>query len=114
LDDSQAEGRVAEIVHDCADSWTEPKPKWRPRKAYIASLETKPLTSLLVTLADKTHNARAIVADLGTVGDQLWERFSQGPDEVRWYYRSLAEVFNRRLPGPLAQELRRSVEAMQD
>jgi (p)ppGpp synthase/HD superfamily hydrolase len=106
---------VAAIVEDCTDSWVEPKPKWRPRKeAYIASLETKPATALLVSLADKTHNARAIVADLGTVGDQLWERFSQGPDEVRWYYGSLAEVFNRRLPGPLALELRRSFEAMQD
>src|SRR5258705_7041041 len=28
---------VAAIVHDCTDSWTEPKPDWRPRKeAYLA------------------------------------------------------------------------------
>jgi (p)ppGpp synthase/HD superfamily hydrolase len=49
---------VAEIVSDCTDAWTEPKPDWRPRKgAYLAKLPSKPEQSLLVSLADKTHNA---------------------------------------------------------
>jgi HD domain-containing protein len=52
---------VAEIVSDCTDAWTEPKPDWRPRKeAYLAKLPSKPARSLLVSLADKTHNAEAI------------------------------------------------------
>lgn len=30
---------VAEIVYDCTDAWTEPKPDWRPRKeAYLGKL----------------------------------------------------------------------------
>ena len=56
---------VADIVWDCTDADTEPKPPWRARKeAYIASLSHKPADSLLVSLADKTHNARAILDDL--------------------------------------------------
>jgi (p)ppGpp synthase/HD superfamily hydrolase len=49
---------VAEIVADCTDAWTEPKPPWHARKeAYLNDLVHKPPASLLVALADKTHNA---------------------------------------------------------
>ena len=55
---------VAEIVSDCTDSWTEEKPDWQPRKeVYLATLPAKPSRSLLVSLADKTHNAEAILFD---------------------------------------------------
>ncbi len=51
---------VAEIVSDCTDAWTDPKPEWWVRKeAYLAALPGKPARSLLVSLADKTHNAEA-------------------------------------------------------
>ena len=46
------------------DAEKDPKPPWRDRKeAYITSLAHKPADSLLVSLADKTHNARAILDD---------------------------------------------------
>src|SRR4051812_8283572 len=42
---------VAQIVFDCTDSWTEPKPEWRARKEmYLSKLPSKPATSLLVSL----------------------------------------------------------------
>ena len=57
--------RVAGIVLDCTDADTLPKPPWHERKeAYIASLAHKSKDYLLVSLADKTHNARAILDDL--------------------------------------------------
>ena len=53
--------KVAQIVADCTDAWVEPKPPWKERKvAYIRGLSKKSKTSLLVSLADKTHNAEAI------------------------------------------------------
>src|ERR1051325_6799957 len=55
---------VSRIVADCTDSWTDPKPPFRERKeAYLAHLPQKPQRSLLVSLADKTHNATAILFD---------------------------------------------------
>ncbi len=70
-------GAVADIVSDCTDAWTEPKPEWRPRKeAYLALLPAKPSKSLLVSLADKTHNAEAILFDYLNLGDALWSRFN--------------------------------------
>lgn len=101
---------VAAIVSDCTDSWVEPKPAWRPRKeAYLATLPTKPATSLLVSLADKTDNAEAILADYRVLGDALWSRFTGGREGTIWYYRSLTATFDLVLPGPLAADLSRTV-----
>jgi (p)ppGpp synthase/HD superfamily hydrolase len=105
-------GDVARIVADCSDSFGQPKPSWRQRKeAYLALLPSKPAASLLVSLADKTHNATAIWRDYRVRGDALWSRFGGGREGTFWYYRSLADVFDRLMPGPLADELRRAVTA---
>jgi (p)ppGpp synthase/HD superfamily hydrolase len=102
---------VAEIVHDCTDAWVDPKPPWRPRKeAYLAALPKKSARSLLVSLADKTHNAEAILFDYRADGDQLWQRFNGGADGTRWYYGELADVFAHVLPGSLTDRLSRAVK----
>jgi (p)ppGpp synthase/HD superfamily hydrolase len=103
---------VAEIVADCTDAWTEPKPEWRPRKeAYLAKLPAKPKQSLLVSLADKTHNAEAILYDYRVVGDPLWQRFNGGAEGTRWYYSALADVYSQTMPGRLSDRLSRAVAA---
>lgn len=97
---------VADIVSDCTDSWEEPKPDWRARKeAYIADLAMKPTRSLLVSLADKTHNAEAILHDHRELGDSLWSRFTGGAVGTRWYYRNLADRFADLVPGRLPERL---------
>ncbi|MFO1503241.1 MAG: HD domain-containing protein [Steroidobacteraceae bacterium] len=102
---------VARIVNDCTDAWTEPKPDWRPRKEeYIAALEHKPLPSLRVSLADKTHNSESILRDFLRDGEAVFDKFGGGAAGTRWYYRTLAEVFSRRLPGELCERYRRAVE----
>jgi len=108
---------VARIVRACSDTDEEPKPPWRPRKeAYLAAIEHKRPDELRVSLADKVHNARAILLDYRTEGDVLWTRFSAGRDEQLWYYRALASGFEARrddlgeAAGPAVDELRRVVE----
>lgn len=102
---------VAEIVYDCTDAWVEPKPEWRPRKeAYLAKLPGTSPRSLLVSLADKTHNAEAILFDYRALGDPLWQRFTGGADGTRWYYGALADVFEKVMPGSLADRLSRAVK----
>ena len=107
---------VAAIVEACSDSLSEDKEPWPERKRrYLAHLDEPGLPdgALIVSLADKLHNARAIVFDLREHGDALWERFrtGSGPDQL-WYYRALTEVFARRRPGRLADELARTVDEM--
>jgi hypothetical protein len=38
-----------------------------------------------VVLADKVHNARAILADYRTVGDAVFDRFKASKAETLWY-----------------------------
>ncbi len=106
--------RVARIVADCTDSDVEPKPPWRARKeAYLAALAAKPADSLLVSLADKTHNARAIVDDLEIEGADVWQRFTGGRDGSLWYYRALADAFAVHTPGAGARRLGAIVTTME-
>jgi hypothetical protein len=65
---------------------------------------------LLVSLADKTHNAEAILFDYLDLGDALWSRFNGGASGTRWYYSELAWTFDEVMPGPLSQRLSRAVQ----
>jgi GTP pyrophosphokinase len=106
--------RVAAIVEGCTDAEVIPKPPWRPRKeAYLAHLEVADESTRLVSASDKLHNARAILADYRKVGERLWNRFSADREDILWYYRSLAEVFGRRGPYVLAQELRHTISQLE-
>jgi len=105
--------RVATIVRGCTDTDQAPKPPWRPRKEeYLRHLEHASRAILRVSLADKLHNARAILADADRVGNAVWGRFSAPRRDVLWYYGALAHCFDRRLPGAMASELHRCVRAM--
>lgn len=105
--------RVAKVVEACSDSLAntaagEEKPDWLKRKkAYLAHLQRADRDILRVSLADKVHNARAILRDLrkGEVGKKVWSRFSQPKHRTLWYYGKLAETFRKRLPGQLSDEL---------
>jgi (p)ppGpp synthase/HD superfamily hydrolase len=108
--------RVAEIVLGCTDALPapgEPKAPWRPRKeAYLAHLRAAGPEVRRVSLADKLHNARAILQDFRTHGDALWTRFTADFDGQRWYYRQLAEIHGA-TPSPLAAELARTIAELE-
>ena len=105
--------RVAEIVIGCTDADTLPKPPWRARKeAYLRHLEQAGADILLVSCADKLHNARAICTDVRTHGLAVFDRFKAGQEGTVWYYRSLADAFLRLLPGALSAELAEAVAMM--
>ena len=106
--------RVLEIVNACTDAESIPKPPWRERKkAYIDSIAHEPEYARLVSLADKVHNARAILSDYRVFGESVWERFAGKKEGSLWYYRSLADVFSRQGPEPLAGELERIVSEIE-
>jgi (p)ppGpp synthase/HD superfamily hydrolase len=89
--------KVASIVEACTDTTVVPKPPWRERKErYIEHLAEVSEDVLLVSLADKVHNARAILADYKKIGDALWDRFQGKKDGTLWYYEALLEAFGNR------------------
>lgn len=101
---------VARIVDECSDTDEQPKPPWRERKErYLAHLVTADPSVLLVSAADKVHNARSILRGFRLLGDALWPRFRGGRDGVLWYYRSLVDTLCGRGMTPLFQELAEAV-----
>lgn len=99
--------KVLELVEGCTDGEPDAggkKAEWKPRKElYLASLETKSEDLLLVSCCDKLHNARSILTDLVTHGRSMFDRFSATQDETLWYYRSLSDLFSKRLKGLRAE-----------
>jgi (p)ppGpp synthase/HD superfamily hydrolase len=106
------------IVLGCTDGTPDRRGNrapWRERKeAYVAGLEHEPRPVLLVSAADKLHNARAIVADLRTIGEKAWKRFNPPKEDILWYYRALIDAFraNPAHPAALVDELERVVAEM--
>lgn len=105
---------VASIVAECSDTFETPKPPWRERKErYIRHLRDASDDAVLVSLADKLDNARAILRDFRAHGDAVWQRFSvQDPQLHLWYYRSLLEVFGRRTDSWMVRELRDVIDEL--
>jgi (p)ppGpp synthase/HD superfamily hydrolase len=100
---------VAGIVAGCTDTYEDPKPPWRERKErHLAHLSGASGSVRLVTAADKLHNARSLLADYRTVGEDLWDRFTGGREGTLWYYRAVAETL-RAKRDPIAEELDRVV-----
>jgi (p)ppGpp synthase/HD superfamily hydrolase len=85
---------VADIVLACTDSTEDPKPPWRVRKeAYVAHLPVARPDALLVSVADKVHNARSILLDLRSDGVGMFDRFTGGREGTLWYYRTLVGTY---------------------
>jgi (p)ppGpp synthase/HD superfamily hydrolase len=119
LDDVRANfgGDVADLVAALSDSFTDSldeKAPWRDRKTtYLRHLATADERVALVSACDKLHNARCILADLRVLGPALWKRFRvSDPDAQLWYYDNLQAILCPKIPGPLADELSRTVDAI--
>ena len=106
--------KVADIVVECTDSFDDPPPPWRKRKeGFLASIPNETASARLVSLADKLHNAAAILRDYRQHGEALWDRFEGGRDGILWYYRSLADAFSDLEPSPLSDRLEEVVSELE-
>jgi (p)ppGpp synthase/HD superfamily hydrolase len=109
---------VVRIVDGCTDAEVLPKPPWRARKeAYLAHLAHASPATVLVSAADKVHNARAVLGDYRRLGEGLWGRFTGGRDGTLWYYRALVEAYRsldlEPRTRPLVEELDRTVTELE-
>jgi len=118
--------RVADIVRSCSDtvansSAGQQKENWHTRKTrYVEHLNLVDQETLLVSLSDKIHNARSILRDLRKpeIGKIVWDRFKNSKKDTLWYYRELANSFQRRLKEQsakmqLADELSEIVDVLE-
>ncbi|MBU6245510.1 MAG: HD domain-containing protein [Actinomycetales bacterium] len=87
--------RVAAAVEGCSDSLAaDPTQKapWKERKeGHLRHLATAGPDVLIVTAADKLHNARAIWADVQARGPSSLRVFNH-PKEIAWYYQATLDT----------------------
>jgi len=105
---------VANIVDECTDAYTIPKPPWKERKErYIKHIARASKSAQLVSAADKLHNAGSILKDYRIEGEALWSRFNGGRDGTLWYYRALVNAFKSVGDNELFRELDRVVKKIE-
>ncbi len=88
--------RVLSIVEGCTDTDEVPKPAWRLRKErYIEHVAAVPPDVILVSAADKLHNAGAVLSDYREMGEEVFLRFNAdaGKTGVIGYYRGLVTAY---------------------
>jgi len=87
---------VLDLVEACSESETFPKPPWRERKeTYIKHVETASVPVLLIMVADKLQNGRALLRRLKLQGAAGWG--SPSREEKLWYLQRLVEAMQHRL-----------------
>lgn len=105
---------VADLVQDCTDpgkNQTRNTADWLHwKRLYVESLSHKPQASLLVTAADKAHNAWDHVLD--SHRDPACNRWGWADlGASAWYFQRLEEALKPRLPASRSVErLARAVE----
>jgi (p)ppGpp synthase/HD superfamily hydrolase len=89
--------RVADVIGECSDTLLNPKPPSEKRKAaYLIHLRKASPDALLVSAADKLHNARAILFDYRQYGEEVFSRFNVGKEGQLDYYGGLFDSFTKR------------------
>jgi hypothetical protein len=108
---------VADIVRDCTDPGKReaegnPAAWFRWKHLYLDSLAQKPDDSLLVTAADKAHNAWDRLLDSHR-DPTCWLQRRAGLEASAWYFQRLEHELKRRLPDSRSVErLGRAVEGI--
>ena len=88
--------RVAAVVLGCSDATDAESKKqqdyWERKRVYLDHLRNADMDVLLVSLADKVHNARSIVTDIERYGITVLSKFNGGPQQILDHYSECLEI----------------------
>lgn len=108
--------KIAQIVAECSDTLTSPKPPWRARKeAHLVTLRTARPETIRIMLADKVYNSRNLLRSLQERGDLVWGNFKGGRDGTLWYFKQMYRVFTHTFPPSnyLMDEFARNIQRIE-
>ena len=88
---------------------------WEDRKNnYLVRLRGEPDDVLLISVADKLYNAKAILDDFNEIGPAVFARFKRGAKEQLWYFDELLKVFRAHPPNRIVNELESVVQELHE
>lgn len=104
--------RVASVVAEVTEPGTTElvgarKPAWEDRKrGYLDRISVATPAAVLVSICDKTYNVRSMIDNIEEHGEVGWSIYTGGPARQLWFYRSLATIYEERMPGRMASRFR--------
>ena len=112
--------QVERIIRVCSDStdaeWKARTPYWPRKLAYLKALRLEPVDCVLVSIADKVHNCRAILTDLQHHADDIevpLRKFKSSREEMLLYYVTCLDIaVEKEIPFALTLPLRSAINDM--
>lgn len=87
--------KIADLVEALTEFHSLPKPDWHSRKQiYLKKMSNSSPEALLISLADKLHNARSLEQAINEHGESMWfDFFKSRKIETLWFYKELVQVY---------------------
>jgi (p)ppGpp synthase/HD superfamily hydrolase len=85
---------TVDVVLECSDTDTRPKPPWQERKErHIAHIDEVSERGLRILLADKLDNGRSLVVLANYAGKAFVEQnFNSTPAQQIWYFKAMHDA----------------------
>ncbi len=99
---------VKAVSYDKTLSWEE------ARLAYIESVRQAPEGAKAISVADKIHNARSLLAAYAAEGPAVWKHFNRGKAKKMWFEESVLTRLKESWQHPLVDEYAGLVSQMQE
>lgn len=97
--------QVAEYV--LAETEIAKENPWRVRKTtQIASLKNAKSAVKAIAAADKMHNLISLYQDYQAQGEQVWQHFNAGRDDIIWYYQTIIPAICHGVSGGIFADLK--------
>lgn len=111
--EQEIENEFGENVLKLVKYQTENKSKtWKERKtAFVTELPTIPKSAKLAICADKLANVRSMRIDLKIMGNEVWNRFNESKEQIKWYYKTIVNILSNELSDyEMYKELKKEYE----
>ena len=88
---------VKAVTNDSSLEWEEKKAK------YIETVRAGGEKAMIVCLADKIVNLKALLEIYEIEGEKVWKRFNRGKEEKLWFENSVLKMLKENLEHPLIE-----------
>lgn len=107
---AQVGDEVVDIVVGVSEDKSLP---WEERKKqYIEVVATASDEVKAVSVADKIHNAKSFIEAYEEQGNDLWKKFSRGPEKTLWFQRELCDRLKETWQHPMLSEFENLVQKL--
>jgi len=68
--------------------------KWEERKEkYVEQIKNSPSEAKAISICDKIHNLKSLIASHKQMGPKVWDRFNRGKEKKLWFQQKMLEMF---------------------